>query len=83
MKNNKVLEGLAMAKPVVVSPQALEGINAQPMREVWLAADAPAMAAAIIAAMKEDQRGPAGRQRVLDSFSWRNNLVRVDQLLEA
>jgi sugar transferase (PEP-CTERM/EpsH1 system associated) len=80
---NKVLEGLAMAKPVVVSPQALEGINAQPMREVWLAADAPAMAAAVIAAMKEDQIGPAGRQRVIDSFSWRNNLVRVDQLLEA
>lgn len=80
---NKVLEGLAMAKPVVVSPQALEGINAQPSREVWLAPDAPAMVDAIIAAMNDDQIGPAGRQRVLDSFSWCNNLVRVDQLLEA
>jgi hypothetical protein len=72
-----------MAKPVVVSPQALEGINAQPSREIWLAPDAPAMVDAIIAAMNEDQIGPAGRQRVLDSFSWCNNLVRVDQLLEA
>ncbi|OYY94879.1 MAG: sugar transferase [Hydrogenophilales bacterium 28-61-23] len=80
---NKVLEGMAMARPVVVTPQALEGIDAHPMREVWLAADAPAMAAAVLLALNNAEVGQAGRRRVLDSFAWSHNLIRVDQLLEA
>jgi hypothetical protein len=38
---NKVLEAMAMATPVVVSPQALEGIDAEPGSELVLADDAP------------------------------------------
>ena len=37
---NKVLEAMAMAKPVIVSPQALEGISAQAGRDLLLASDA-------------------------------------------
>ena len=43
---NKVLEAMAMARPVVVTPDALEGIAAQPGTEVLVAADAAAFAAA-------------------------------------
>ena len=37
---NKVLEGMAMAKPVIVTPQGLEGINALPEKHLLLASDA-------------------------------------------
>ncbi len=80
---NKVLEGMAMAKPVVATSQALEGITAQPGREIFLADDAVAMAAAIQAASNQAGLGNAARLRVLNDFSWARNLARVDQLLEA
>jgi sugar transferase (PEP-CTERM/EpsH1 system associated) len=80
---NKVLEGMAMAKPVVATPQALEGVDALPEREVRLAADAPTMAAAVVTALSDANMGQAARQRVLADYSWTNNLARVDQLLEA
>jgi sugar transferase (PEP-CTERM/EpsH1 system associated) len=80
---NKVLEGMAMARPVVATPQALEGIDAIPDIEVRVAGDAAAMAAAVLTALNDSRAGPAARQRVLESFSWAHNLARVDQLLEA
>lgn len=80
---NKVLEGMAMARPVVATPQALEGIDAQSDQEVRLAADAPAMAAAVLAALNDAGMGRAARRRVLENFGWTHNLARVDQLLEA
>jgi sugar transferase (PEP-CTERM/EpsH1 system associated) len=80
---NKVLEGMAMARPVVASPQAMEGISAIPDREVCVAGDAAAMAAAVLTALDDTEMGQAARQRVLEQFSWAHNLARVDQLLEA
>jgi len=80
---NKVLEGMAMAKTVVATPQALEGIDAIPGREVLLAGDPRTMAASILAALNDTEIGPAARRRVIESFSWAHNLARVDQLLEA
>ena len=80
---NKVLEGMAMAKPVVATQQALEGIAASHGREVLLAGDASAMASAIQAALSEEDMGSAARKRVLEDFSWAKSLVRVDRLLEA
>jgi sugar transferase (PEP-CTERM/EpsH1 system associated) len=88
---NKVLEGMAMAKTVVATPQALEGIAAIPDQEICVAADAAAQAAAVLAAMRQVSTeaaagtliGAAARQRVIQDFSWENNLARVDKLLEA
>jgi sugar transferase (PEP-CTERM/EpsH1 system associated) len=80
---NKVLEGMAMAKPVVATAQALEGIAALPEREVLLANDAISMVAAIQTASIQTGLGSAARLRVLNDFSWARNLARVDQLLEA
>ncbi len=91
---NKVLEGMAMAKPVVATPQALEGIAAIPDQEVRVAADAAAQAAAVLAVMREASNdnaaesvsgsliGAAARRRVIQDFSWENSLARVDKLLE-
>jgi sugar transferase (PEP-CTERM/EpsH1 system associated) len=80
---NKVLEGMAMARPLVATPQALAGIAARPGQEVLLAADAAAMVTAVLQAIDRPEMGAAARARVLADFSWANNLVRVDQLLEA
>ncbi|MBI5430601.1 MAG: TIGR03087 family PEP-CTERM/XrtA system glycosyltransferase [Nitrosomonadales bacterium] len=81
---NKVLEAMAMAKPVVVSPQALEGIDAKTGREVILANDAAEFIAriAVQLAQPDEALGQAARQRVVQDYSWDRSLQRVDRLLE-
>lgn len=80
---NKVLEGMAMGRPVVATPQALEGIDAQQGREILVADDAAATVTAVMAAMENPELGPAARARVENDYNWAHNLARVDQLLEA
>ena len=80
---NKVLEAMAMARPVVVTPDALEGIDARPGTEVLLAADAPAFAAACLSAPAHPNLGPAARQRVLQDYVWAGRLRGFDTLLQA
>lgn len=81
---NKVLEAMAMARAVVVSPEALEGIEAEPGRELILARDAAAFAAAVsaVAAADDGAIGTAARSRVEQKYSWPSNLSRIDARLE-
>jgi sugar transferase (PEP-CTERM/EpsH1 system associated) len=84
---NKVLEAMAMATPVVVSPQALEGIDAVPGSELVLA-DEPAAFADACAALLAGQDsanaaiGRAARARVQRQYSWSSNLACVGESLE-
>ena len=81
---NKVLEGMAMAKPVVTTPQALEGIDAEPGRELILAPDqAAGFADAVLGALAQPNGiGPAARRRVNADDSWGARLAALDRLLE-
>jgi glycosyltransferase involved in cell wall biosynthesis len=81
---NKVLEAMAMAKPVVVSPQALEGIDAEPGSDIVLAAEASQFAAAVVELLKlqDHMLGRRAREKVIDLYGWASNLSRVDGLLE-
>jgi sugar transferase (PEP-CTERM/EpsH1 system associated) len=83
---NKVLEAMAMAKAVVVSPQALEGIDAAAGSEVLLAEHAGDMADTIVAALADDAAcaalGRAARARVEASYGWEARLAPLDALLE-
>ena len=81
---NKVLEAMAMATPVVVSPQALEGIEAEPGRELVLARDAGCYVDAIAAllARGDNQIGLAARARVERKYSWPSNLACIGERLE-
>jgi sugar transferase (PEP-CTERM/EpsH1 system associated) len=82
---NKVLEAMAMAKPVVVSPQALEGIDATPGTELLLAHGADDFIAIVsgLLATPDAALGPAARARVERQYSWPSNLARIEARLEA
>ncbi|MYN10685.1 TIGR03087 family PEP-CTERM/XrtA system glycosyltransferase [Pseudoduganella aquatica] len=82
---NKVLEAMAMARTVVVSPQALEGIEAEPGRSLLLAADAPAFIATVNAALDQPDAaiGRAARATVEHLYGWNSHLAQVCALLEA
>ena len=81
---NKVLEAMAMAQVVVVSPQALEGIEATIGRDLLLARDAEEFIATITAqlAAPDLQMGPAARNRVEQRYGWSANLACIDALLD-
>jgi sugar transferase (PEP-CTERM/EpsH1 system associated) len=82
---NKVLEAMAMARPVVASPQAAAGVEAVVGRELLVADGATAYVDTLCALLdKADLRvlARAGRERVLTDYSWTRNLGRIDRLLQ-
>ena len=81
---NKVLEAMAMARPVVVSPQALEGIDAAPGSELLLADGAAAFADTLtgLLAQPNASLGEAARAKVERQYSWPSNLARIEARLE-
>ena len=81
---NKVLEAMAMARPVVVSGQALEGIAAAVGTELLLADGAAAFASTItgLLAQPDATLGAAARAKVESQYSWPSNLARIEARLE-
>ncbi len=82
---NKVLEAMAMAKCVVVSAAALEGIDAEPGREVLLAGSEQQFIDAISALLSTSlpEIGRAARYKVLSQYGWASNLKKLDVLLDS
>lgn len=78
---NKVLEAMAMAKTVISSRQAMEGIAARVGEEILCADDAITFAAATNKALSGFDCGKAARARVIADYSWDANLSKVDVLL--
>ncbi len=83
---NKVLEAMAIGKPVVVSPAALEGIDAHPEQHL-LVADAAESFAAAIGRLIDDRElaariGRTARHLVERDFRWDASLSRVSEALE-
>jgi sugar transferase (PEP-CTERM/EpsH1 system associated) len=81
---NKVLEAMAMATPVVVTPQALEGIDAEPGTELVLAEDEDDFVEAVSALLTVPEHGigKAARARVERQYSWPSNLACIGERLE-
>ncbi len=74
---NKVLEGMAMAKPVIATPEAFEGIDATPGQDLIVTADAAAMTKTVLDSLKgaiDPEIGRRARSRVVDLYSWKNSL---------
>ncbi len=79
---NKVLEAMAMAKPVVVTGAAMEGIEKLPGQRIC--DDAESFLDYCLQLLEEgdvENTGVAGRERVLTDFSWDQNLYRLEGLL--
>ncbi len=81
---NKVLEAMAMGKPVLVSPQGLEGILADSGSEVLLASTEADYVRDIeaLAAGGHPEMGTAARVRVEQDFNWDHTLPPVKDLLD-
>ena len=81
---NKVLEAMAMARPVVLTSGALEGISADPASETILADTAEAFAAGCcrMATTNEGAAiGAAARDRIIRDYDWDVTLRRFDDVL--
>jgi sugar transferase (PEP-CTERM/EpsH1 system associated) len=81
---NKVLEAMAMARPVVASPAAFEGIDAVP-GEHLIVAQGNDMANAVghlIAHPEEgDAMGRRARAHVIQRYDWERQLVALDAMI--
>jgi sugar transferase (PEP-CTERM/EpsH1 system associated) len=79
---NKVLEAMAMARPVVVTPQAAEGIRAEAGRDFCVAPDATGFSEAVIRRLRQRDACPQARACILNHYDWARNLRAIDPLLE-
>ena len=84
---NKVLEAMAMARPVVASLQALEGLDITPGHEVC-AASSPAEWACALSSLYDQgvfaaRLGQAGRRFVAARHGWSACLAPYDDLVDA
>lgn len=83
---NKVLEAMAAGKPVVTTPQALEGIGARPGVEVLCAAEETRFADAVSAVLEglaPQDLGARARGFVLQRMRWATQLAALDAMIEA
>lgn len=82
---NKLLEAMAMARPVVASPAAAEGIDAEPGTHLLVADGAEALAAAVGTCFDDPARaaamGQAARERMIARYGWDARLAPLGRLL--
>ncbi len=80
---NKVLEAMSMARTVVVTPDALEGIDAISDQEILLAKDEVQIAAHVCNIFNGSQTdlGLAARKKMLSTYGWDANLRAIDRIL--
>jgi sugar transferase (PEP-CTERM/EpsH1 system associated) len=79
---NKVLEAMAMACPVVASAQAAEGIRAEAGRDFILALDEAEFAHAVVAQLQTTSPALQARDCILAHYNWDQNLAVIDPLFE-
>jgi sugar transferase (PEP-CTERM/EpsH1 system associated) len=83
---NKVLEGMAMARPVVCTSAAARGIDAMAGRDLLVADDPASFSAAATGLLDDPARaaamGEAGRRLVETAYGWPARLAELDRVLE-
>ena len=80
---NKVLEAMALGRPVVASPQAFEGVRAEAGRDL-LVGDGAAAIARLVGEVLDGAHpglGAAGRLAVERGYAWSATLARLDAAL--
>ncbi len=91
---NKVLEAMALARPVVATSQAMEGIRVTRDMEEWIADDAAGFADLVVRLLGENREPGApdtetaknaarsGYELILAKYDWDENLQRVADVLQ-
>ncbi|MBF0357177.1 MAG: TIGR03087 family PEP-CTERM/XrtA system glycosyltransferase [Magnetococcales bacterium] len=91
---NKVLEAMAMARPVVATSQAMEGITLLPGMEGWICDQADIFAKEVLKFLGKNRQpgdpdnqiaikaGATGLRCVAEHYNWDKNLKRVMKVLE-
>jgi len=83
---NKILEAMAMARPVVAASECAAAVEAQSGTDFLEAADAEAFVHQVDALLRDPVRalamGQAGRRCVLRSYSWEAHLSTIDRHLD-
>lgn len=81
---NKVLEAMAMGRPVVASPEALTGIDAMVGQEILVGSNTSELISAVVNVLNGSasvQIGENARRRIESTYSWETSLKRlVDHL---
>lgn len=82
---NKILEAMAMARPVIAATSCVEAIEAKPGEALLAAETADDYTQQISALLADPARasaiGAAGRSAVLAAYSWEAHLSRIDRYL--
>lgn len=82
---NKILEAMAMGRPVVAARECVQAIDAVDGEDLLSAASAAEFVEVIEGVLTSPARaaavGAAGRQRVVDRFSWAAHLSAIDRHL--
>jgi sugar transferase (PEP-CTERM/EpsH1 system associated) len=81
---NKVLEGMAMGRPVVASGPAYEGVHAEAGRDLLVAEDGPAFVRLImeVLAGEHPELGAHARAAMQDHYAWSATLSKLKDYLE-
>ena len=73
---NKVLEAMSLNKSVVVTPMAMEGVNAKPSADIVITEDAVDYANACLRFLNEEKSNDVqNRQWIKEHFTWQQTLV--------
>ena len=79
---NKVLEAMAMARPVVASAQAAEGLRAKAGRDFILALGEAEFARAVVERLQHPASAAQARESILTNYNWAQNLAAIEPLFE-
>lgn len=84
---NKVLEAMAMARPVIASRTCAQGLLAKEGEHLLLAGEVQEYVDAVSACLAGDidaaALGQRGREKVLDTYAWEAHMAKFDPLLQA
>jgi polysaccharide biosynthesis protein PslH len=83
---NKVLEGLAMARPMVATGPAHDGLNVEAGTHLLVADSPQDFADGVVQVIENPEwavKAQAARRRVIEAYDWRNRFAELHALLTA
>lgn len=83
---NKILEGMAMAKPVIASAEAIAGVNGVAGLDFMVAASADEFADAVFKVTKSEigaTMGQNARKRIVTDYQWPERVREVEAMFRA